>query len=121
MPRLLHFKKSHPEESVCDHKYSNCYNNTIIWVYSQIFQLGFNIRGGVLYFSNIFVSKVYPDTLAYRNGLNEGDQIVSVNGIDFRIINHFEAVKIFKENAEFLIVVKYSPYGKPNSNPASIK
>ncbi len=65
----------------------------------------------MLCFSNIFVSKVYPNTLAYKHGLNEGDQIVSVNGIDFRTINHYEAVKIFKECDEFLIVAKYSPYG----------
>jgi hypothetical protein len=49
--------------------------------------------------------------LAYRYGLNEGDQLISVNGVDFRTINHFEAVKLFKESIEFLIVAKYSPYG----------
>jgi hypothetical protein len=34
-----------------------------------------------------------------------------VNGIDCRRINHFEAVKFFKESDEFLIVAKYSPNG----------
>ena len=100
-----------------------------------IFQLGFNIRGGINEFANIFVSKIYPKTLAYQCGLNEGDQVavtltldclldldpnhlvpflklVSVNGVDFRIISHFDAVRMFKENSEFLIVAKYSPYGK---------
>ena len=39
-------------------------------------------------------------------------KLVSVNGVDFRIISHFDAVRMFKENSEFLIVAKYSPYGK---------
>jgi C-terminal processing protease CtpA/Prc len=73
--------------------------------------LGFNIRGGTQKYSSIFVSKVYPGTLAYRHGLNEGDQLISVNGVDFRTINHFEAVKLFKECSEFLIVAKKSSYG----------
>ncbi|RNA02596.1 PDZ domain-containing 11 [Brachionus plicatilis] len=87
MPRLIYIKKSHPDEP-----------------------LGFNLRGGLLQFSNIFVSKVYAGTLAYKNGLNEADQLISVNGVDFRTISHNEAVKLFKEFSEFLIVAKYSPY-----------
>ncbi len=88
MPRLIYIKKSHLDES-----------------------LGFNIRGGTSTYSNIFVSKVYPGSLAYKFGLNEADQLVSVNGVDFRTINHFEAVKLLKDSLEFLIVAKYSPYG----------
>jgi len=74
-------------------------------------QLGFNIRGGANNNSNIFVSKVYPGSLAYKYGLNEADQLVSVNGVDFRTINHFEAVRLLKESLEYLIVAKYSIYG----------
>lgn len=73
--------------------------------------MGFNIRGGANNNSNIFVSKVYPGSLAYKFGLNEADQLVSVNGIDFRTINHFEAVRLLKESLEYLIVAKYSIYG----------
>lgn len=52
MPRLIYIKKSHLDES-----------------------LGFNIRGGTTTYSNIFVSKVYPGSLAYKFGLNEADQV----------------------------------------------
>ena len=38
-------------------------------------------------------------------------QLISVNGIDFRIIDHYEAVKLLKESNEFLIVAKFSPFG----------
>lgn len=38
-------------------------------------KLGFNIRGGILPQSSIFVSKVYPASLAYNTGLNEADQV----------------------------------------------
>lgn len=49
--------------------------------------------------------------MAYKNGLNEADQLISVNGVDFRTISHNEAVRLFKEFNEFLIVAKYSPHG----------
>ena len=39
-------------------------------------------------------------------------KLISVNGIDFRIIDHYEAVKLLKEANEFLIVAKFSPYGE---------
>lgn len=100
--------------------------------YISLFKLGFNIKGGTNNNPYIFVSKVYNDTIAYKCGIHEGDQVlftylrinhinllifqhilklISVNGVDFRIIDHFEAVKLLKESTEFLIVAKFSPYG----------
>ncbi len=53
MPRLIYLKKKHIDES-----------------------LGFNVRGGTVNYSNIFVSKVYQGSLAYKFGLNEADQVI---------------------------------------------
>lgn len=105
MPRLIYIKKSHPDEPVVFLLYF------LFCLIIYYLKLGFNLRGGLHQFSNIFVSKVYTGTLAYKNGLNEADQLISVNGVDFRTISHNEAVKLFKEFNEFLIVAKYSPYG----------
>jgi hypothetical protein len=43
-------------------------------------------------------------------------QLISVNGVDFRTINHFEAVKLLKESLEYLIVAKYSVHGELSNN-----
>ncbi|MBN3275489.1 PDZ11 protein, partial [Polyodon spathula] len=51
-------------------------------------QLGFNIRGGKASQLGIFISKVIPDSDAHRAGLQEGDQVLSVNEIDFQDIEH---------------------------------
>ncbi len=58
MPRLIYLKKKHVDES-----------------------LGFNIRGGTAFYSNIFISKVYSGSLAYKFGLNEADQVNILNSI----------------------------------------
>uniref|UniRef100_A0A669Q7J9 PDZ domain containing 11 n=1 Tax=Phasianus colchicus TaxID=9054 RepID=A0A669Q7J9_PHACC len=51
-------------------------------------QLGFNIRGGKASQLGIFISKVIPDSDAHRAGLQEGDQVLSVNDVDFQDIEH---------------------------------
>ncbi|TKS72226.1 PDZ domain-containing protein 11 [Collichthys lucidus] len=51
-------------------------------------QLGFNIRGGKASQLGIFISKVVPDSDAHRAGLQEGDQVLSVNEVDFQDIEH---------------------------------
>uniref|UniRef100_A0AAX7SF25 PDZ domain-containing protein n=1 Tax=Astatotilapia calliptera TaxID=8154 RepID=A0AAX7SF25_ASTCA len=51
-------------------------------------QLGFNIRGGKASQLGIFISKVVPDSDAHRAGLQEGDQVLSVNDVDFQDIEH---------------------------------
>ncbi|KAK6480304.1 PDZ domain-containing protein 11-like [Huso huso] len=55
-------------------------------------QLGFNIRGGKASQLGIFISKVIPDSDAHRAGLQEGDQVLSVNEIDFQDIEHAKYV-----------------------------
>ncbi|XP_074690958.1 PDZ domain-containing protein 11 isoform X3 [Strix aluco] len=51
-------------------------------------ELGFNIRGGKASQLGIFISKVIPDSDAHRAGLQEGDQVLSVNDVDFQDIEH---------------------------------
>ncbi|CAI9743203.1 PDZ domain-containing protein 11-like isoform X1 [Octopus vulgaris] len=74
-------------------------------------QLGFNIRGGKEHHYGIFVSKVMPDSEPDKMGLTKGDQILSVNGINFESIEHNEAVKVLKMNTTIHMVVQYFPFG----------
>ncbi|XP_060552547.1 PDZ domain-containing protein 11-like [Ruditapes philippinarum] len=74
-------------------------------------QLGFNIRGGKEHNCGIYISKVMSNSEADRLGLQEGDQILSVNEQNFELIEHSEAVKILKMNTSIWMVVRYFPYG----------
>ncbi|XP_071786741.1 PDZ domain-containing protein 11-like [Asterias amurensis] len=74
-------------------------------------QLGFNIRGGKEHRCGIYVSKVIPDSSAFRVGMKRGDLVLSVNGEDFTNITHDEAVKKLKIVKEIELKLKYSPFG----------
>ncbi|XP_030823422.1 PDZ domain-containing protein 11 isoform X1 [Camarhynchus parvulus] len=69
-------------------------------------QLGFNIRGGKASQLGIFISKVIPDSDAHRAGLQEGDQVLSVNDVDFQDIEHSKAVEILKTAREITMRVR---------------
>ncbi|NWZ20122.1 WHRN protein, partial [Asarcornis scutulata] len=58
--------------------------------------LGFSIRGGAEHGVGIFVSLVEPGSLAEREGLRVGDQILAVNGKPLDRATHAEAVKLLK-------------------------
>ncbi|GFO47574.1 PDZ domain-containing protein 11 [Plakobranchus ocellatus] len=73
--------------------------------------LGFNIRGGREHNFGFYVSKVIPDTGAANAGVQEGDQILRVNNIDFGSLDHSEAVRVLKYNTTIEMVVRYFPYG----------
>ncbi|XP_076203204.1 PDZ domain-containing protein 11 isoform X1 [Aptenodytes patagonicus] len=73
-------------------------------------ELGFNIRGGKASQLGIFISKVIPDSDAHRAGLQEGDQVLSVNDVDFQDIEHSKAVEILKTAREITMRVRYFPY-----------
>ncbi|XP_034636579.1 PDZ domain-containing protein 11 isoform X2 [Trachemys scripta elegans] len=66
-------------------------------------QLGFNIRGGKASQLGIFISKVIPDSDAHRAGLQEGDQVLAVNDVDFQDIEHSKAVEILKTAPEIIM------------------
>ncbi|KAK3784702.1 hypothetical protein RRG08_032157 [Elysia crispata] len=73
--------------------------------------LGFNIRGGREHNFGFYVSKVIPDTGAASAGVQEGDQILCVNNIDFGTLDHAEAVRVLKYNTTIEMTVRYFPYG----------
>ncbi|XP_062518781.1 PDZ domain-containing protein 11-like [Corticium candelabrum] len=74
-------------------------------------QIGFHIRGGKEYRSEIYISKVISDTEAEKLGLKIGDQILAVNGVSFGSLDHPEAVKILKSTSDIEMTLKYYPYG----------
>ncbi|KAF2975763.1 hypothetical protein EK904_013578 [Melospiza melodia maxima] len=55
-------------------------------------------------------SQVIPDSDAHRAGLQEGDQVLSVNDVDFQDIEHSKAVEILKTAREITMRVRYFPY-----------
>ncbi|ELU12779.1 hypothetical protein CAPTEDRAFT_221176 [Capitella teleta] len=73
--------------------------------------LGFNIRGGQFKGSGMFISRVVPDSESDRLGLQEGDQILAVNGIDFESIEHENAVQLLKNSMQVHMTVRFFPYG----------
>ncbi|XP_073412225.1 PDZ domain-containing protein 11 isoform X1 [Dendrobates tinctorius] len=79
-------------------------------------QLGFNIRGGKASQLGIFISKVIPDSDAHRAGLQEGDQVLTVNNVDFQDIEHSKAVEILKTAREIYMQVRYFPYTRENKS-----
>lgn len=56
--------------------------------------LGFSIRGGSEHGVGIYVSLVEPGSLAEKEGLRVGDQILRVNDKSLARVTHAEAVKV---------------------------
>lgn len=56
--------------------------------------LGFSIRGGSEHGVGIYVSLVEPGSLAEKEGLRVGDQIIKVNDKPLDKVTHAEAVKV---------------------------
>ncbi|XP_036989008.2 PDZ domain-containing protein 11 isoform X2 [Artibeus jamaicensis] len=84
------------------------YENPPAWIPPH--ELGFNIRGGKASQLGIFISKVIPDSDAHRAGLQEGDQVLAVNDVDFQDIEHSKAVEILKTAREISMRVRFFPY-----------
>ncbi|XP_009984617.1 PREDICTED: harmonin, partial [Tauraco erythrolophus] len=53
----------------------------------------------------IFISNVKPGSLSAEVGLEVGDQIVEVNGVDFSNVDHKEAVRVLKSSRTLTISV----------------
>ncbi|XP_036905862.1 harmonin isoform X3 [Sturnira hondurensis] len=60
--------------------------------------LGCSISSGPTQKPGIFISNVKPGSLSAEVGLETGDQIVEVNGIDFSNLDHKEAVNVLKSS-----------------------
>lgn len=66
-------------------------------------KLGLVIRGGKEFRLGIFISGIDRGSLSEQKGLLVGDQILSVNGIDFRHIYHQNAVEILRNSSQLTI------------------
>ncbi|XP_054246732.1 harmonin [Indicator indicator] len=67
--------------------------------------MGCSISSGPTQKPGIFISNVKPGSLSAEVGLEVGDQIVEVNGVDFSNVDHKEAVRVLKSNRTLTISV----------------
>ncbi|XP_077902518.1 harmonin isoform X2 [Ictidomys tridecemlineatus] len=67
--------------------------------------LGCSISSGPVQKPGIFISHVKPGSLSAEVGLETGDQIVEVNGIDFCNLDHKEAVNVLKSSRSLTISI----------------
>ncbi|XP_032653788.1 whirlin isoform X2 [Chelonoidis abingdonii] len=67
--------------------------------------LGFSIRGGAEHGVGIYVSLVEPGSLAEKEGLRVGDQILRVNDKSLDRVTHAEAVKALKGSKKLKLSV----------------
>ncbi|XP_067605821.1 harmonin isoform X1 [Pseudorca crassidens] len=67
--------------------------------------LGCSISSGPIQKPGIFISHVKPGSLSAEVGLEPGDQIVEVNGIDFSNLDHKEAVNVLKSSRSLTISI----------------
>nr|XP_005990563.1 PREDICTED: harmonin isoform X2 [Latimeria chalumnae] len=67
--------------------------------------MGCSISSGPTQKPGIFVSNVKSGSLSAEVGLEIGDQIVEVNGVDFTNIDHKEAVRVLKSSRSLTITV----------------
>ncbi|KAM6172199.1 harmonin isoform 3-T3 [Erethizon dorsatum] len=68
--------------------------------------LGCSISSGPIQKPGIFISQVKPGSLSAEVGLEPGDQIVEVNGIDFSNLDHKEGRELFMTDRERLAEVR---------------
>ncbi|GAB0189958.1 harmonin [Grus japonensis] len=64
-----------------------------------------SISSGPTQKPGIFISNVKPGSLSAEVGLEVGDQIVEVNGVDFSNVDHKEAVRVLKSSRTLTISV----------------
>ncbi|KAM9377483.1 harmonin-like [Pholidichthys leucotaenia] len=67
--------------------------------------MGISISSGPSQKPGIYISNVKPGSLSAEVGLEVGDQIVEVNGVDFTNVDHREAVKVLKSSRSLTITV----------------
>ncbi|XP_027640827.1 harmonin isoform X4 [Falco rusticolus] len=67
--------------------------------------MGCSISSGPTQKPGIFISNVKPGSLSSEVGLEVGDQIVEVNGVDFSNVDHKEAVGVLKSSRTLTISV----------------
>ena len=68
--------------------------------------LGFSIRGGREFGTGVYISSVDENSMALKEGLKVGDQVIECNGIDFESITHSSAVNLLSGISKVKLVVK---------------
>uniref|UniRef100_A0A8C6Q2K1 USH1 protein network component harmonin n=1 Tax=Nothobranchius furzeri TaxID=105023 RepID=A0A8C6Q2K1_NOTFU len=66
--------------------------------------MGISISSGPTQKPGIYISNVKPGSLSAEVGLEVGDQIVEVNGVDFTTLDHKEGSELFMTDEERLAV-----------------
>ncbi|XP_043561898.1 harmonin isoform X3 [Chiloscyllium plagiosum] len=67
--------------------------------------MGCSISSGPTQKPGIFISNVKPGSVSAEVGLEVGDQIIEVDGVDFANVDHREAVRVLKSSRSLTIVV----------------
>ncbi|XP_055505483.1 harmonin isoform X1 [Leucoraja erinacea] len=67
--------------------------------------MGCSISSGPTQKPGIFISNIKPGSVSAEVGLEVGDQIVEVDGVDFTNVEHKEAVRILKSSRSLTLVV----------------
>ncbi|KAM6926463.1 harmonin-like isoform 2-T2 [Lycodopsis pacificus] len=67
--------------------------------------MGISISSGPTQKPGIYISNVKPGSLSAEVGLEVGDQIAEVNGVDFTNADHKEAVRVLKSSRSLTITV----------------
>ncbi|XP_048014893.1 harmonin-like isoform X1 [Megalobrama amblycephala] len=67
--------------------------------------MGISISSGPTQKPGIYVSNVKPGSLSAEVGLQVGDQIVEVNGVEFTNLSHQDAVRVLKSSRSLTITV----------------
>uniref|UniRef100_A0A672YQL1 Harmonin n=1 Tax=Sphaeramia orbicularis TaxID=375764 RepID=A0A672YQL1_9TELE len=67
--------------------------------------MGISISSGPTQKPGIYISNVKAGSLSAEVGLEIGDQIVEVNGVDFTNVDHREAVRVLKSSRSLTITV----------------
>ncbi|KAF4081231.1 hypothetical protein AMELA_G00159030 [Ameiurus melas] len=67
--------------------------------------MGISISSGPTQKPGIYISNVKPGSLSAEVGLQVGDQIVEVNGVEFSNVDHKEAVRVLKSSRSLTITV----------------
>ncbi|GAV06438.1 hypothetical protein RvY_16432 [Ramazzottius varieornatus] len=92
-------------------------------VVSEDVHLGLLIRGGLEHGLGIYITGLDPGSAAEAADLQIGDQIMSVNGADFRRISHNKAVHILRSHRHMTLIVRYFgklPYARRLTAPSSV-
>jgi len=86
---------------------------------------GFNVKGGSDQNLPVIVTRVAPNTPA-EGKLNEGDQVVSVNGHPVENISHVDVIKLIRsvedrtEDGELVLTIRSNLYNQGLSNDSEL-